>query len=774
MNTNTIPNVRDAAAEYTHGGLSVLPIRVDGSKAPAIGGWTSLQNRIGTEAELDNWFGGNVGIGVIAGHASGNLQVFDFDEPGKFGQFSVSMVGIDRELLARLPQVATPSNGHHLYLRCDEIEGNQKLAMSANGKRVLIETRAQGGYVVAPGSPASCHETGKTYRHVGGPAIQDTPRITADERQSLLDCARGFDERPAQQPVQQFTPPPQRDGLAPGEDFGNRHSWGEILIPHGWVQVSPDMWRRPGKAAGSASASTKTTSQAGNSLLRVFSSNAYPFESDQSYSKFACYAILQHSGDYSAAAKTLSGLGYGDRVANIELVFGGNGQAVQPAVAHAELKPRPKIEFERITAGELDSGDYTIEYLIENTLTAGQPMIMAGGKKQLKTNMLLDMAVSLAMGGDFLGRLKTTRAARTAIMSGESGMATIQETCRRICKSKELELRNINGLIFSSDLPRLDDVRYLDALEEFVADDEIEVVILDPAYLMMPGADAGNLFVQGEMLRSLSQRCEQIGVTMILCHHTKKGIVDPYAPPELEHISWSGFQEFARQWLLIGRREKYEPGTGEHALWLNVGGSAGHSALWGVNISEGIFCGPGTRKWEVELLTADEARNSAKQTKANDKARQLEAREDECRRRLHHAIKSHGPETLTQLRVLAGVSKTEFANAIASLLNDKIIESCEIKKENNQTYEGYNLPPRTPRIIRRFWVTHTDPAERPFRVSAVVWCGSAARAEWAPYQNNSGCRECNQQIKTSKDSDCECVLGTPPCKRYFSVITRKC
>ena len=287
----------------------------------------------------------------------------------------------------------------------------------------------------------------------------------------------------------------------------------------------------------------------------------------------------------------------------------------EPAVDKPSDRPfenaRPKIIFERITAAELDSGDYRTEFLVEGTMTAGQPMIMAGPKKALKTNILLDLGISLATGGLFLGRLKVNRAARVGIMSGESGMATIQETCRRICKSKGLELRNIEGLIFSDDLPRLDDVRFLVALEEFITQNEIEVLILDPAYLMMPGGDAGNLFIQGEMLRSLSKLCERLGVTMILCHHTKKGVVDPFSPPELEDIAWAGFQEFARQWLLIGRREKYEPGTGKHALWLNIGGSAGHSALWGVNINEGVYRGPTTRVWDVELLTPEESREES-------------------------------------------------------------------------------------------------------------------------------------------------------------------
>ena len=55
-----------------------------------------------------------------------------------------------------------------------------------------------------------------------------------------------------------------------------------------------------------------------------------------------------------------------------------------------------------------------------------------------------------------------------------------------------------------------------------------------------------------------------------------------------EHIAWAGFQEWARQWLLIGRRQ-YQPGSGEHRLWLNVGGSAGHSALWARTSAKGCM-----------------------------------------------------------------------------------------------------------------------------------------------------------------------------------------
>jgi hypothetical protein len=42
----------------------------------------------------------------------------------------------------------------------------------------------------------------------------------------------------------------------------------------------------------------------------VFSSNAWPFEPQTAYSKFAAYALLEHHGDFRAAARLLALKGY--------------------------------------------------------------------------------------------------------------------------------------------------------------------------------------------------------------------------------------------------------------------------------------------------------------------------------------------------------------------------------------------------------------------------------------------------------------------------------
>ncbi|MBN2291802.1 MAG: AAA family ATPase [Pirellulales bacterium] len=122
--------------------------------------------------------------------------------------------------------------------------------------------------------------------------------------------------------------------------------------------------------------------------------------------------------------------------------------------AEVEANRHKPLQYNRITCAELDASSYDLEYLIENVLVARQPCIVAGGKKCLKTSLILDMGIALAMGGCFLGKLSVNRACRTAIMTGESGLATIQETCRRICDAAGYRLADIGNLIFSEDLPR--------------------------------------------------------------------------------------------------------------------------------------------------------------------------------------------------------------------------------------------------------------------------------------------------------------------------------
>ena len=357
-----------------------------------------------------------------------------------------------------------------------------------------------------------------------------------------------------------------------------------------------------------------------------------------------------------------------------------------------------EIAFRRISCKELDATAYNLEYLIDGALVAGQPCIVAGAKKSMKTSLLIDLGISLAMGGLFLGQMKVNRAARVGIMTGESGLATIQETARRIAAAKGYRLADVAGLVFSDQLPQFDSILHLDAVKRFCMDDELEVLAIDPAYLCVGEADHGNLFAMGARLQGVSRACEETGATLILAHHNRKnGKSDPFGPPELEDIAWSGFQEFARQWLLLNRRGPYELGTGEHRLWLSAGGSAGHSGLWAVDIAEGTQATPGGRFWQVNVMPATEARKDAETRKDEAKQHRKEERDaatlDKDRQALVKVLaKAKAPETKTAIRARAGLGFDRFNRAFASLAEDETIRAAEVTKDRGKhPYEAWRL-----------------------------------------------------------------------------------
>ena len=98
-----------------------------------------------------------------------------------------------------LPVVLTPRPGFHVYYRRDggKAGGSHKLAQGAGPAQpskptTLIEMKGEGGYVLAPGCTAACHETGRLYVTWGNPAVTEVPVIDDSARETLLDAARSL------------------------------------------------------------------------------------------------------------------------------------------------------------------------------------------------------------------------------------------------------------------------------------------------------------------------------------------------------------------------------------------------------------------------------------------------------------------------------------------------------------------------------------------------------------------------------------------------------
>jgi replicative DNA helicase len=368
--------------------------------------------------------------------------------------------------------------------------------------------------------------------------------------------------------------------------------------------------------------------------------------------------------------------------------------ADQPPVATLSQE----LVFHGITSKELDENDYELTYLVDGILVRGQPGVIAGPKKTLKTNISIDLALSLSHAGLFLGRFNVSEAVRVGVMSAESGAATIQETARRIGWAKHWSLEYFENVVWCFDVPQLDSQRHMEALRDFVVGHELEALILDPTYMMMLGLgeNASNLFVVGGFLKSLGELAQETGCTPVMCHHLRKRVAEPYEPAELEDIAWAGFQEFVRQWILLNRRVKYDPDSGgHHELWMSVGGSAGHSGLWGINIDEGTRQDADGRQWDVEVTSAAEA-YAARAEEERDAAEQRRQRQHNAKlQRQREAVlevlrQFPDGETPRVIREHAGVGAKSIQSVLDALVEDGEVVPCTVKK-NTREEQAYRL-----------------------------------------------------------------------------------
>ena len=519
---NSIPI--ETALGYLEAGLSCLPAARE-KKHPVCGAWKKYAVALPKRIEVESWFANkHDAVCIVTGAVSGNLECMDFDNHGEL--FDKWMEKVDTALLARLVIEQTPSGGYHVLYRSEQpIDGNLKLARGIReGKLVtLIETRGEGGlFLCAPSGGYELQQGEFTHIAV----------ITAAEREALLNAARSLDETPAtstqlaaSSPTSALLAPLAANGTAfierPGDDFASRGDIRPYLMASGWTMIGThpsgnELWRRPGKASGSHSATFD------GKVFYVFSSNAAPFESGKGYSQFQVYTLLEHHGDFTEAARSLMEKGFGkseDPLLGVDLSHFNPPVGVTAAPASMCASVEDDIPIDRL----VEQYPALRPKLIHGFLRLGETMNIIAPPKTGKSWLVTDLALSVATGTPWFGF--PCEQGRVLIIDNELHPETSANRIPKVIEARGFDLKSVGKYLSIVNLRgRLKSLEDIANHIEHYKSQGYKLIIIDAFYRAMPkGTDENDNGAIAAVYNLIDRFAQEIGCAFCLIHHTSKG-----------------------------------------------------------------------------------------------------------------------------------------------------------------------------------------------------------------------------------------------------------
>lgn len=524
------------AAACVEAGLCALPaLRRGDEKRVALSSWKPYQTRLPESSEIETWFTDSTSaMCLVCGAVSGNLEMIDFDLGGEaFDAWADAVERVAPGLVDRLVIETSPSGGRHAIYRCQEaVTGNMKLAQrrvevgtdepivigaktyiprkDASGESVvvitMIETRGERGLFLCAPSDG--------YEILQGDLCQP-PAVTADERDVLLGCAWALDEMP--KPIVDGASgvvPTTVIGVRPGDDYSDRGDPRDVLRAHGWKLVrggENEYWRRPGKTAG-------TSATLKDNVFYVFSTNAPPFEAHKGYSPFAVYALLEHNGDFTAAASALATDG-----------FGSTGE-VHGVDLSAFIKDAPVIPEDALVPAPIAVCDLVESHprlrapVIHGLLREGETMNVIASPKTGKSWLTLDLAIAVATGRPWLGQY-ATEAGDILIIDNELHRETSAHRIPMVASARNVAMREFGRRIHIDNLRgRLRDIEKLEPYFLAIEPGRFKIIVLDAFYRFMPlGGDENDNGMMASIYNRIDAFADRLRCCFVLIHHSTKG-----------------------------------------------------------------------------------------------------------------------------------------------------------------------------------------------------------------------------------------------------------
>lgn len=446
------------------------------------------------------------------GTPTGAIVALDLDAKHQFGlvrQFEQAAedAGID---LSGLPKQFTPTGGgvHYLFRTEEEIR-NRTYARNANGD-TIIETRGNGGYIIAYNVDAI----------IQGPMLSDA-QIGA-----LLRLAESFCKIGKKASAQSDFPTKRHvsetnfgntNGDSPGDQYNQRGDVFAVLKKHGWTRSGKHGWTRPGKDHGISATWDKVPGK-----FYVFSSNAFPFEPNESYSPFAVYATLECGGDFQEAASRLREEGYGEELradpeakAIADAVIANHEERSETAITASEEEPNIIV---REHADRLRDLRNPPPEIIQGLIGVGNLVCLVALPKQGKTLVSLATAESVA-SGDPLGEREVKMPGRVLYLCTDAPASTE----RRMLALTDAAKHNVSSVPEFPPLPG--GIKELSQILEAAKSNPYRLVVLDTWDSTRDhagGSWADQDGVIEMVMRGLRKLAREYEIGILIVHHATR------------------------------------------------------------------------------------------------------------------------------------------------------------------------------------------------------------------------------------------------------------
>ncbi len=181
-----------------------------------------------------------------------------------------------------------------------------------------------------------------------------------------------------------------------------------------------------------------------------------------------------------------------------------------------------------VRVAELPSDEIAERWLVEQLWCASSVGVIGGAPKCAKTWLGLDMALSVATGTPCLGKYNVPDRGPVLVYLAEDALRAVRERIDGMAQHRGLDLEEVEIHVITTPVLRLDQDLGRTRLWETVRRLRPRLLVLDPL-VRLHGMDENHAGEMAELLAYFRSLQRELGVSVLLVHHTRKNAADGVA-----------------------------------------------------------------------------------------------------------------------------------------------------------------------------------------------------------------------------------------------------